>query len=99
MSEGGAATAPHFRRVKKGDVIGGYTVAEIRDEAVAVEYQGERSEINVYQSAQSVARTVAVPVAAAPAVTGPRVETAGSAPAAQQPRNTFPASTHRLTRQ
>jgi hypothetical protein len=91
MSEGGSA-ASRFRRVKKGDVIAGYTVAEIRDEAVVVEYQGQRSDINVYQSAQSVARTVPVPVSAAPAP-GPTVETAGGAPARQEPPNTFPPST------
>jgi hypothetical protein len=92
MSEGGAPGTARFRRVKKGDQIGGYTVVEIRDEAVVVEYQGQRSEVNVYQSAQSVARTAATPVATAPAAS-PVVETAASTPAAQPPPNTFPAST------
>jgi type IV secretory pathway VirJ component len=94
MSEGGAPGAARFHRVKQGAQIGGYTVVEIRDEAVVVDYQGQRTEINVYQSAQSVARTAAAPVAAAPAAS-PVVETSGSttATATQSPPNTFPPST------
>src|ERR1044071_1966623 len=95
MSEGGAPGAARFRRIKKGEQIGGYTVAEIRDEAVVVEYGGQKSEVNVYQSAQSVARTVSPPVSAPAAsgpLAGPVVESAAAPPAGTAaPANTFPA--------
>ena len=93
MSEAGAAGAHHFRRVKQGDQLGPYTVAEIRDEAVVVEFQGQKTTVNVYQSAQTVARATAsvTPPVTPAASAGPVVETSGGpAPPASVPA---PAST------
>ena len=88
-SEPGGSRA--FRRMKKGERLGDYTVVEIRENQVEVEYQGQRSTLDVYQSANSVPRRQA---AAAPAAR-PVVESAGSAPSqpspsAQQPPRSVP---------
>ena len=84
IAEAGSSTGRAFRRVKQGEQIGSYTVVEILDEKVVIEYQGQRTTVDVYQSARSVARPAtrtAKPAGpAAPVV----VETAGggsSAPA------------------
>jgi hypothetical protein len=83
MAEAGAPGANRFRRVQQGEQVGPYTVAEIRDEAVVVEFQGQKSSINVYQSAQSVARAAPPLPATAPSpAASPVVESSGSAPAA-----------------
>lgn len=101
MSEGGQPGSERFRRVKIGDRVGPYTVSEIRDEAVVVEHQGQRTVINVYQSARSVLRAAAPPTAAPAAAprppAAPVVETAApvtaSVPAAPpQPAARPPAA-------
>jgi hypothetical protein len=93
MAEAGQAQSRRFRRVKTGEQFGPFTVVEIRDEAVVLELDGEKTTLNVYQSANSVARAEArsAPGAAANA---PVVETAGSpaggsaaAPAASAPES------------
>ena len=56
MAEGGQPGRPAFRRVKDGEHIGDYSVIEIGDEKVVVEFRGEKKTINVYQSANSVPR-------------------------------------------
>ncbi len=90
MAEPGQIERRRFRRVKVGEQFAGYTVAEIRDEAVVVESQGQRTTLNVYQSAKSVARpeAPAVPSATAGA---PVVESSASAGPPPTPENTFPA--------
>lgn len=85
MAEGGPEASRGFRRLKSGEQIGPYTVVEIQDEKVVVEFQGQRTTIDVYQSANSVTRTQArtVPAAAAPvveAVSGPPPSSATPAP-------------------
>lgn len=59
-----SANRPGFRRVKRGEKVGEYMVAEIADEKVVIDYQGQKTTLDVYQSANSVPRAQA---AAAPA--------------------------------
>jgi hypothetical protein len=87
MAERGQPSRPGFRRVKKGEQIGGYSVVAISDEKVEVEYQGQKTTIDVYQSANSVPRTEA---RSAPAP--PPAETGGSL-APPPPSQAAPAST------
>ena len=82
MAEGGTAAGRPPRRVKPGEQFGGYTVAEIRDEKVVIEYQGQKTTLDVYQSARSALPLQ--PVRTAPPA-APVVETSGSAPPPQAP--------------
>jgi hypothetical protein len=70
MAEAGKTRA--FKRVKTGEQMAGYTVLEISDEKVVVDYQGHKTTIDVYQSANSVprndVRTIAAPTPSAPVV-------------------------------
>lgn len=98
MSEGGQPETSRFRRVKTGEQVGPYTVVEIRDEAVVVEFQGQRTVVNVYQSAKTVIRAAASPPPSAARVpAAPVVETATAPPpsaapaAALTPANASPA--------
>jgi hypothetical protein len=54
-AEGGPQASRNFRRVKSGEQIGPYTLVEIYDDRVVVERQGQKTTIDVYQSAKSVA--------------------------------------------
>ncbi len=85
MAERSEAATGKFLRVKTGQRLGAYTVVEIQDEKVVIELQGQRTTLDVYQSANSVARQKAR--SAEPAA--PVVETAGSrarpAPSRQRP--------------
>ncbi|MBI3933520.1 MAG: hypothetical protein HY316_02430 [Acidobacteria bacterium] len=82
MSEAGQPGTERFRRLKLGDRVGAYTVVEIRDEAVVVEFQGQKTVVNVYQSARSVIRAAASPAAtAAKPPAAPVIETASPTPA------------------
>ena len=92
MAEPGQSDSRRFRRVKVGEQFAGYTVAEIRDEAVVVESQGQRTTLNVYQSAKSVARPEAPAVPSALAAV-PMVESSAGAGPPPTPENTFPAGT------
>lgn len=74
MAERSQAATGKFRRVKTGQRFGAYTVVEIQDEKVVIERQGQRTTLDVYQSANSIARQKAR--SAQPAA--PVVETAGS---------------------
>lgn len=80
MAEGGTPGGRAPRRVKAGEQFGGYTVAEIRDEKVVIEYQGKKTTLDVYQSAQSARSALPPPVRTAPAA--PVVETSGGSPPA-----------------
>lgn len=75
LAEGGGRG---YRRVKQGEEFGGYTVAEIRDEKVILDFHGRKTTVDVYQSANSVPRPAAVP--AAPAA--PNVEKTSAQPPA-----------------
>ncbi len=77
MAERGSGGELGFQRVKTGQQMGSYKVLEIEDAQVVVEFQGQKTTIDVYQSARSVAPAPARPAAAA----APVVESA-SAPAA-----------------
>ena len=81
MAEGGAGGSRSFRRVKTGEQVGGYTVIEIRDDKVVVEFQGQRTTVDVYQSANTVAR----PQASSAPPAAPVVEAAGSPPPQARP--------------
>jgi len=76
MSEG-ESSRDVVRRVKQGDQIGEYRVTEIRDEKVVVEYQGQTTTLDIYQSARSVSRQRTPAGPAAPVVVG----TGGGQPA------------------
>ncbi len=76
MGEAGRTATRSFRRVKQGEQIGTYTVVEIRDEKVVIEYQGQKTTLDVYQSANSVPRPEVSPGPAA----SPVVESTGIAP-------------------
>ena len=72
MAEAEEARSRRFRRVKIGEQLGRFTVVEIRDEAVVIEHQGQRTVLDVYRSAKSVAparlRPMSAPEAIAPVV-------------------------------
>jgi len=93
MSEGDAATSG-VRRVKQGEQVGSYRVVEILAEKVAVEYEGQRTMLDVYQSARSVrqqqrGRTASAnprtPAAPAAPTTGGQTPPAPARPQANQP--------------
>jgi hypothetical protein len=56
MAERGQSSRPSFRRIKSGEQLAGYTVVEISDEKVVVEFLGRKTTIDIYQSANSVPR-------------------------------------------
>ncbi|MBI4459149.1 MAG: hypothetical protein HY648_03695 [Acidobacteria bacterium] len=68
LAEGGPRAGSGFQRVKQGEKFAGYTVVEIRDEKVELEYGGEKTTVDVYQSANSVPRAAAPAAPAAPTV-------------------------------
>jgi len=86
LAEPGEDPRHASRRVKQGEQFGGYTVVEILDEKVVVEYRGQQTTLDVYQSARRVARPAPRTVPASQPVV---VETGGGAsapaPAARQP--------------
>ncbi len=95
MAERSEAATRKFQRVKTGQRLGAYTVVEIQDEKVVIELQGQRTTLDVYQSANSVARQKAR--SAEPAA--PVVETAGSGarPAPSRQRSTAQRPASRAT--
>ena len=100
MADRDQAATGKFQRVKTGERLGAYTVVEIVDEKVVIELEGQRTTLDVYQSANSVARPR--PRSAQPA--SPVVESVGSAlprPAASRQRGTAqrPASRGTTARQ
>jgi hypothetical protein len=81
MAENAQNAGTSFKQVKVGDAFAGFTVAEIRDDEVVVELNGQKSIINVYLSSSSVVRnTGRTSVEAAPAAAAPRVESASAQP-------------------
>jgi hypothetical protein len=84
MAENAQNASAAFKQVKTGATVGGYKIAEIRDDEVVVEFNGEKTTINVYLSASGVARNSgrsAGPETAAAPPTQPRVDSS-TAPAA-----------------
>ena len=79
MSEAGATAGRTPRRVKQGEQFGAYTVVEIRDERVVIEYQGQETTLDIYQSARNA---LPAPVRTAPPA-APVVESSGGAPPPQ----------------
>lgn len=65
MAERGQSARPSFRRIKRGEQLAGYTVVDVNDEKVVVEFLGRKTTIDVYQSANSVPHGEARSVAAA----------------------------------
>ena len=80
MVEGGPSAGRSPRRVKSGEHLGPYIVVDIRDEKVVIEYGGQKTTLDVYQSAHSVLQSAARTAPTAPAP--PVVETGASAPPA-----------------
>lgn len=76
MAEREEAATRQFRRVKTGERLGAYTVVEIQDEKVVIELQGQKTTLEVYQSANSVPR----PKTRNAQAVSPVVDTGGSAP-------------------
>lgn len=87
MAERGQTRA--FRRLKNGEQMAGYTILEINDEKVVVDYQGRKTTIDVYQSANSVPRNDARTAT----VASPVVESAGAPP--PPPPSAAPAASAR----
>ena len=54
MAESRKAAKGTFRRLKVGDEIGGYRVAEIAEHQVIIEFEGQKTAIDVYESAENV---------------------------------------------
>ena len=92
MAEAGPPAGRAPRRVKQGERFGGYTVTEIQDAKVVIEYQGQKTTLDVYQSARSALPMQ--PVRTAPPA-APVVETSGGAPPpqAQTPFASSPSRT------
>ena len=70
------AASGSFKRVKSGDEIGGYKVIQIAEHKVVVEFDGEETTLDVYESAASVSAAGGGYSAPAP---GSQVQTAVSA--------------------
>jgi hypothetical protein len=80
MADPRQAASGSFKRVKTGEEIGVYKVIEIAEHKVVVEFDGEKTTLDVYESAASVAGNVAAGYSApAPAS---QVQTAVAAAAA-----------------
>lgn len=75
-----------FRRVKTGERLGDYIIVEIRDNQVVIEFEGEKTTLDVYQSANSVPR----PSSSAREAAAPVVQTAGSTPPQSSPSSQPP---------
>lgn len=60
MAEQKHAGRGTFRRLKVGEEIGGYRVAEIAEHKVVIEFAGQKTTIDVYESAESVRAAAAV---------------------------------------
>jgi hypothetical protein len=80
MSESAQPGGEKFHRVKLGGSIGPYAVTEIRDEAVVVELGGQKTTLNVYQSARAVRQAAPPAAAAAPPPQAPTVVSTGVPP-------------------
>jgi len=79
MADREQAARGTFRRVKVGDEIGGYRVVQIAEHKVVIEFEGQKTTIDVYESAELVraAAGVAQPAPSA-AESAPQVVTAVS---------------------
>ena len=80
MTSGGSASGQGMKRVKAGEEFGGYTVAEIQDHQVVLEFAGQRKTVSVYQSSRTVRRAQTPAQAATPVVES----STGQQPAAGQ---------------
>ena len=54
MAESRQAAQGTFRRLRVGGEIGGYRVAEIAEHQVVIEFEGQKTTIDVYESAENV---------------------------------------------
>jgi hypothetical protein len=81
MSESESSES-RVRRVKQGEEVGGYRVVEIQDQKVVIEYEGQTTTLDIYQSRSGVAQP-RTPTAARPAA--PAAAGAGTAPARTPP--------------
>ena len=95
MSEDGPR-GQGFWRVKQGEQVGAYRVVEIFAEKVVVEYEGQRTTLDIYQSARSVAqrrtRTAAPAAPAPPVVVGTGSGRPPAPAAARTPRTNQPSA-------
>ncbi|MBI4460967.1 MAG: hypothetical protein HY648_13040 [Acidobacteria bacterium] len=89
LAERGSSAGSGFQRVKQGEQFSGYTVVEIRDEKVVLEFAGQKTTVDVYRSANSVPRPAGAAPAAAPAA--PMVEKTSAQPPPSPPPSTSPA--------
>lgn len=87
MAEGESSAKRSPRRVKNGEPLGPYTVVEIRDEKVVIEYGGQKTTLDVYQSAHSVLQTPTRTTTSAAPVVEVGASAPAAAPAASQPTN------------
>ena len=87
LAEGGSSAGRGFRRVKQGEQFSGYTVVEIRDEKVVLEFAGQKTTVDVYRSANSVPRAQAPATPVAPVVekTSAQPPASPTSPAAPAP--------------
>ncbi len=53
MADQKQASQGVFRRYKKGDEIGGYRVVDIAEHQVVIEFEGQKTTMDVYESAES----------------------------------------------
>ncbi|MBI1956006.1 MAG: hypothetical protein HYS38_06390 [Acidobacteria bacterium] len=91
LAEGGSSAGRGFRRVKQGEEFNGYTVVEIRDEKVVLEFAGQKTTVDVYQSANSVPRAQAPATPVAPVVEKTTAQPPASPPQAASPTAPAPA--------
>jgi hypothetical protein len=98
MADPRQAANGSFKRIKTGDEIGMYKVIEIAEHKVVVEFDGEKTTLDVYESAASVAgnapaaysarapasqvQTAVAAAAVGPSETGAPVTQAGGSPSA-----------------
>ncbi len=81
--------------MKNGEEMAGYKIVDIGDEKVVVEYRGEKTTINVYQSANSVppleTRSMPAATPVVESVSAPQPQEAAQ-PAQQTNANPAPAA-------
>ncbi len=89
MAEQKNGAAGAFRRLRLGDEIGGYKIVEIAEHKVVLEFEGDKKNIDVYESADTAARSGQAPAPAPPPASSPNVISAvpsAAAPAAGTPQ-------------
>ena len=99
MADQKQARSGAFRRLKAGDEIAGYRVVKIAEQQVVVEFEGEKTTIDVYESAQNVRRAAGAGSTTSKRPAAPQVLTAvpagkavASKPATATPATSPPSS-------